>query len=137
MDKNWNYYGVFFDNVEKQNILGYTKNYYGIPKDWKIYCDHMTLVYNNNTEERQKKAEHYNQFIGKQITLIFDAIGISDDAIALRVSNCASQNKISHVTVATRPGVKPVESNNIKNWLTLPKLESSIGTINVRLKTIK
>ena len=135
--ENWIYYGIFFDSEEKQMLLGLAKNVVGVPSDWKIYCDHMTLVYNDKSEERQKMAEHYDTMLGSMVTLIFDGIGVSDDAIALRVSNCKSQNKISHVTIATRPGVKPVESNNIKNWYKLPKLETAHGTINVMLRNIK
>lgn len=136
MDKNWIYYGIFFNNDVKNELLNLAKKYVGISDEWKTYCDHVTLVYNDGSEEKQQKAEHYEQFLGKQYTVIIDAIGVSDEAIALRISNCKTQNKVSHVTIATAPGVKPVKSNNIKNWYAIPGLYTAIGTINVVLKNI-
>lgn len=136
MNNNWIYYGIFFGSDVKNELLNIAKNYAGISEDWKVYCDHMTLVYNDKSEEKQKRAEHYEQFLGKQYTVIIDAIGISKEAIALRVSNCKSQNKVSHITIATAPGVKPVRSNNIERWFKLPQLYSATGTINVVLKNI-
>jgi len=120
MDKNWIYYGVFFSDKTKETILKYTKrwlqaNDYYIPDNWKIYCDHMTLVYNDKSEEKQKIAETLETFIGNKCSLRVVSVGVSDRAIALGI-DFITQNKNSHVTVAIAPDAKPVESNKITNW---------------------
>ena len=53
MKKTWIYYGIFFSDKTKQAILEYAKYWIykkfnnDIPDDWKIYCDHVTLVFND------------------------------------------------------------------------------------------
>ena len=131
MNKNWIYYGVFFDISQKISIKNFAKKMVDIPDDWRFYCDHMTLVYNNRTEDAQNAADYFDTLIGKDVTLTCDAIGISERAIALHVSNFKTSNKMSHITVAIKPDAKPVESNHITDWRRLPKEVSIKGMINV------
>lgn len=121
MENNWIYYGVFFSEKTKKAIFKYVKTFlnehgYDIPSDWKIYCDHMTLVFNDRSEEKQKIAESIDMFIGKYANLRSISVGISDRAIALGI-DFTTQNNHSHVTVAIAPDAKPVESNNITKWI--------------------
>lgn len=134
MDKNWIYYGIFFSDKTKETILKYTKrwlqaNDYYIPENWKIYCDHVTIVYNDKSEERQKTAEELELFIGQHVGIRTTSIGVSDRAIALGV-DYVTQNKHSHVTVAIAPNAKPVESNYINKWYSTNGDFYITGTIN-------
>lgn len=120
MNKNWIYYGVFFPDKTKVTILNYVKQSLSkmgisIPENWKIYCDHVTIVYNDKSEGRQKTAEELEPFIGEHVGIRTTSIGVSDRAIALGV-NYVTQNEHSHVTVAIAPNAKPVESNYITKW---------------------
>lgn len=129
MKKSWLYYGIFFSDKTKKALLEYARKwmeYYTCPsdhgfdfrQDWKIYCDHMTLVFNDGSEKAQEDANFYENvfpMLCSVVSLRITHIGYSDRAIALRVDYQTS-NKISHITVAVAPGAKPVESNNITNW---------------------
>lgn len=126
MKKNWIYYGIFFSDSTKNTILSYVKRWFEangreFPEDWKIYCDHMTLVFNDGSKEAQKFANGVEPFLGDFASLRSTAIGISDRAIALEV-DYITNNKHSHITVAIVPDGKPVESNDIEEWI--PTTES-------------
>lgn len=117
MNNNWNYYGVFFNENVKRFLLNEANKYVIIPEDWKYYCHHMTIVYNNGTKEAQAMAEKYEPIVFSPAKLRVEAIGISDRAIAFRVSTDLDiVNKLPHITIAVAPGAKPVESNYITNW---------------------
>lgn len=114
--KNWIYYGVFFSEKSQEALLNFAKQYVGIPDDWKLFCHHMTIIFNDKSEEKQKMAEALDEFLGNSQSLMITSIGVSDRAIALGVEDYVTQNKRSHITIATAPGAKPVESNDIVNW---------------------
>jgi len=122
MKKDWIYYGVFFSDNTKRSILNFAKkclsdNNMEIPDDWKIYCDHMTLVFNNGSKEAQEDADYYEKWgLGQSVSLWITHIGYSDRAIALQV-DYKTANKVSHITVAVAPDAKPVESNDITHWV--------------------
>lgn len=132
MEKDWKYYGVFFSEKTQNTLLRIAKEMTDIPNDWKIFCHHMTLVYNDGSQERQAMAEAADQFVGKPQTLKINTIGISDRAIAFGVADYTTQNKHSHITIATAPGVKPVESNYITKWYKIPNFYIS-GKLDVFL----
>ena len=121
MKRTWLYYGVFFSESTKSTILNYVKSFLEkngkiIPEDWKEYCSHMTLVFNHGTEDDQRLAEFYDMFLGESVGLRTTAIGISDRAIALEV-DFITANLHSHITIAIAPDAKPVESNDIVEWI--------------------
>jgi hypothetical protein len=54
---------------------------------------------------------------------------VSDDAIAVRVEyEHPSANEITHITIATPPDGKPVNSNNITEWIDIPRY-TVVGTM--------
>lgn len=121
MKKTWIYYGIFFSDSTKRAIYDYvnkflSENGYSIPEDWKKYCSHMTLVFNHGTEDDERLASFYDMFLGETQSLRSIAVGISDRAIALKI-DFITANVHSHVTVAIAPDAKPVESNDIVNWI--------------------
>ena len=123
MDKNWIYFGVFIDGIAKaKNIQALEKNSVTVPEDWKWFNHHMTIAFNNGSEEVQKLYKYYEFYleeeIDSEILITIDGIGVSDDAIAMRVRyTLPIANKIPHITIATPQNGKPVNSNKITEWI--------------------
>ena len=131
MNNNWIYYGVFFDDSAKRFLLNEAKKYITIPEDWTNYCHHMTIVYNNGTEEAQAIADKYEPIAFETTRLHVESIGVSDRAIAFGVkTDLAITNKKPHVTIAVAPGAKPVESNYITEWKQIQSFDVE-GTIQM------
>ncbi len=91
-----------------------------LPDGWimgrekKYFCDHMTI----NLGELQDKKD-----LGKEVTLTATHIGLSDMAMALKVTGYVSKNETPHVTLAVNPdGGKPVMSNAITKWYPITQL---------------
>ena len=116
---NWIYLGIFIDEKSKQDILNLLKeNDVNIPQDWKIINHHMTIAFNDKSEDAQKLFDFYQDNVNPIQSVQVDAIGISNDAIAVRVQFYEPiANKIPHITVAIPQNGKPVNSNYIQNWL--------------------
>ena len=113
MDTNWIYYGIFFNDKTKALLFEKAKPY--IPEGWKTYCHHMTIIFNDKSEEKNREAEALEICVGNHESLMVTGVGISDRAVAFSV-DYETQNSVSHITIATAPGAKPVESNNITDW---------------------
>lgn len=130
--KDWTYYGVFFSQQTKNFLIERAKDIVDIPEDWKLYGDHMTIVYNDGIEGKEEKANALDKYLGKHQLLKITSIGISDEAIAFAVGNYATQNEHSHITIAVAPGSKPVKSNEIKEWTPILGFyaKGKIGKIN-------
>ena len=116
MNNDWIYYGVFFNQVTKDFLIERAKEIVDIPKDWKLYGDHMTIIFNDRNEKKVEHANALDGVLGTYQQLRITSIGISEEAIAFGVSNYKTQNEHSHITIAVAPGSKPVKSNEIKNW---------------------
>lgn len=116
--ENWIYYGVFLDGDESQRVYNIVDSLPGIniPEDWRKYADHMTIIYNNKSEVAQAWAKTTNARLGEDVLLKATHVGMSDKAIAIRVTGEMSANDIPHITIACSPTGKPVESNKITNW---------------------
>lgn len=114
--ENWVYYGVFFSTDTKRFLIERAKDIVDIPEDWKLYGDHMTIIFNDGNEEKNNQAMAIDNILGRKQNLKITSIGISEEAIAFGVSNYETQNEHSHITIAVAPGSKPVKSNEIKNW---------------------
>lgn len=117
MDKNWIYYGVFFSNTTRDFLIRKAKELIDIQENWTLYGDHMTIVFNDGSERKQEVANALDNVLGYEQQLRIISIGISDEAIAFEVNNYETQNEHSHITIAVAPGSKPVNSNNITEWL--------------------
>ena len=138
MDQNtWIYYGAFLEESAKRNLLEYVKNFVDIQEDWKIYCDHMTIIYNDGSENAAMWSENMDSLLGSAVHLIVTHIGTSDRCIAVKVSGFSSNNVNPHITVAIAPGAKPVESNKITNWYGVADGIGLTAKINVITKRPK
>ena len=115
----WIYFGVFINEASKfENIKALQENNIEIPEDWKMFNHHMTIAFNNCTHTANSLYSIYKDKLGERITLTIDGIGMSDDAIAVRVKyDGPIANKIPQITIATPKNGKPVNSNYITQWI--------------------
>ena len=115
MKKKWIYLGLFFDENAKQHLLSQIGD--KIPEGWTPYMDHVTVAFNDDVTKQDEVFWDFKQnMLGKRHIVEIRSIGVSDRAMAGRVTNLQTKNAVSHVTIAVAPGAKPVESNNITDW---------------------
>ena len=117
---NFEYYGVVLN--DKSHNLALERTSHMRPDGWKIYAHHMTITHvADRNVPLQKWAEEH---LGAISTLKAVRVGFSDKALALEVeSDVPSSKPIKHVTIATSPKGKPVESNNITKWFDIEPFE--------------
>ncbi len=116
------YSAVVLDEQSHQLILNKFSRY--IPEYWNKYAHHMTIKFGSGVENEED--------LGKTVTLRVTEIGISEMAIAAKVSGYPSNNKIPHVTLAVNPdGGKPVMSNDIKYWKPIKEFDISGVVTNI------
>lgn len=83
-----------------------------VPRSWNEKNHHMTL--------HMGPLRDGDPDLGTRVAMRVDAIGEKDGrALAVRVadSTVQSDNKVPHITLAVNNGGKPVESNEITNWV--------------------
>ncbi|KAF2077196.1 hypothetical protein CYY_001517 [Polysphondylium violaceum] len=61
--------------------------------------------------------------IGKWLDLQVEAVGISANAVAVKVKGCPTCNIIPHCTIAIHPLAKAVDSNKIRKWFSVDQFE--------------
>ena len=137
-NREWLYCGVFLNDESKRQLKDEIIRLFhdSIPSDWKWYCDHVTMAFN---DRRNPRAQSFGEQViandlGKQIQLTVMSVGIKNNVIAVGVTGVDNTNEHTHITCAVAPGTKPVEINYITKWVQL-KNESNrkhlYGTINV------
>ena len=96
-----------------------------IPKGWKTFAHHMTIVFAKGLPEDIKSD------LGKVVDIRATEIGKSDLAIAVKVDGYPSTNDIPHITLAVNAaeGGKPFISNKITNWEPLDSYVSLRGRV--------
>lgn len=115
MKKKWIYLGLFFDEDSKKELMRRIGD--KIPEGWTPYMDHVTVAFNDDVAKQDEVFWDFKQnMLGKRYIVDIRSIGLSDRAMAGRVSNLKTNNAVSHVTIAVAPGAKPVESNDITDW---------------------
>ena len=100
------YSAVVLDNESKQKLI----NAFTLPYKWQPVAHHMTIGF------KEPVPNHLRNDIGKTVQLLIKEIGISKDAMAVKVLGYHSSNNIPHITVAIPEGGKPFNSNFITNW---------------------
>lgn len=110
---------VLLDTASRTKLLSMIGG--EIPTDWKVIAHHMTI----KLGELKDKSE-----IGKNVVLTVTDLGMSEMAMAVKVSGYETTNEIAHITVAINPnGGKPVMSNQITKWQNIkPFMVSGIVT---------
>lgn len=123
----WIYFGIFLDNSSRNRL----KKYFDIPEDWKWYGDHVTLCFNDGSELSKIVAEVNKSYVGAERSFEVTGVGISKDALALRVQlpiGVVCTNKVAHITLGAK--TKPVDSNAIEIWHDIERFPLS-GEIDV------
>lgn len=90
-----------------------------------LYLDHCTLLHKN-----QNYKEIYDSLVKKineSWKVEVNGIGFSNKAIAFRVTipDLPCANAKPHITICTINGGKPFDSNEICEWIPIPKIEVS------------
>ena len=123
MDKNILYYGIELDEDSKELL----KEKFGEHPGWKIFCHHMTSIFNRGGVELTAWEERwFKENEDKMIFLIVTHYAESDSVAAVRVmTNAPCRNRYRHITLGVNPekGGKPVDSNDLTGWtLTEPMI---------------
>lgn len=127
--KKWIYFGIFLDEESKESLRLLSDKI--VDKSWKLFCHHMTIAFNNGTDEAQKEYDKYKDRFGEVVEIYATHIGISDDAIAVKIDfKPGTLTNFPHVTIATPKGGKPVKSNYITNWKPLSDYIKLSGKIS-------
>ena len=84
------------------------------PGGWRVIAHHATV--NMGPLEKGPMAD---VLPGTEVRLQITHVGKSARALAVRVEGdlFRSANQIPHITVGVAPGAKPVESNDIVDWI--------------------
>jgi len=106
------YSAVVLDTASRTFLLDFVDDL--IPEGWKVIAHHMTI----NLGELKDKTD-----VGKEVTLTVTEVGLSDMAMAVKVTGYVSKNENPHITIAVNPdGGKPSMSNQITNWRPVKKV---------------
>lgn len=126
MSKSAIYIGVFLNKKSKDLISKNFGSY--VPDGWGWFNHHMTVKFFGKPVAPENFPEPYDKLAveHKQVDLIITHIGISDNAIAIKVIPPTYMDlPLPHITLATPTGTKPVASNNIRNWKEVPNVSIS------------
>lgn len=109
------YVGIFLDQNSK-GLLNKLRTF--VPKDWVWYGDHMTIKFFGAPTYPEDFPEPYSELAtsGKAVKLVVSHIGISDNAIAVKVDGYPLESQTAHITLATPMGGSPSQSKNITSW---------------------
>jgi hypothetical protein len=113
MERNWIYFGIFLDKFSKERL----RMNFDIPEGWKWYGDHVTLCFNDNSVLSKVASEINAGYVGAERKFKVTGIGISENAVALKVQlpiGVVCTNKVAHITIGAK--TKPVDSNAIEIW---------------------
>jgi len=112
------YWAIKFSEETKNKILKLLENcQIEIPSDWKVYCDHITLVHQASVDQKTWEMVDTILHNFENDMAYFRITGFARNAKVMAVSvSAGTLNKVSHITIAVAPGHKPVESNDLENW---------------------
>lgn len=118
-------------SAEMQNrVMKVFFKFFEFPKGWELHCDHITIIHSSHKDWMTASKLLLN-FKGQTVKFTINGISISESAMAFRVDTYTA-NIVSHITLVTAPGAKPVESNNIKNWERLYCTEEFEGRLTLK-----
>ena len=110
------YSAIVLDNDSHEKLI----TEIDIPSGWSVIAHHMTIQFPGIPEEAKSD-------LGKTVILTATELGISDKAIAVKVSGYPSKNKTPHVTIAINKtnGGQAKHSNDIANRCKSRRIYSS------------
>lgn len=132
--RNIFYSGIILDSESQNKLL----NKFNIPNGWIRYAHHMTICLG-------ELPTIYREYRDEKIKLIVTHYIFTDNLISVKVDGFfalsrngknETSNRIPHITVATKPGTKPKESNKIEEWLKIKPffLNGTVKEINAEPK---
>lgn len=121
-ERKWLYVGVIInEDAQKTNILTLSRFGFKIKDDWKMYNHHMTIAFNDQTEEAQSMFNAYKGMFRQHFILTVDGIDVSDDAIVVRVAfEYQTMNKNTYIAIAKRQKEKAINIEDITKWYSIP-----------------
>ena len=100
-----------------------------IPNGWSKIAHHMTIVFGKGLKDKTE--------LGNNVVLTATEVGLSDKAMAVKVSGYESSNETPHITVAINPdGGKAVDSNKITNWKSIKPIQLNGIITEIKRKTV-
>lgn len=111
LERKPNYYAVVLDDSSRLALLNAVK----VPENWIVKAHHMTIV---PPKMVGRLLLWIKNNMGKEVSMTVEAIGLSDKALAVKVSSndVKCLNSIPHITVAVSPEGKAKDSNSIQHW---------------------
>lgn len=107
------YWAIMLDKESRDRLIAQTSS---VMRGWQPIAEHCTLAFRSPVN--QDTADYIQTHLGQMVEMNVVALGMSDEAIAVQVDgDFATDNRIPHITLAVPPGGKPVNSNNIQNWI--------------------
>lgn len=120
MKSNFEYYALVLNEESQKKLLAKTEHL--IEPTWKIYAHHMTILHRSTPNQALEVWASNN--IGRLFPMTVVRCGIDSNVLAVEVHTRApSANTHKHITVATSPTGKPVQSNYIKEWNCIEEFE--------------
>jgi len=118
MDKNILYYGVELDK-ESQDIL---KKRFGVHEGWRVFCHHMTVVFNSgpNVELSKSEKNWFEKNKNTKLTLIVTHFGINEKVAAVRVMcSTSTRSRYKHIVLGINleNKGKPGDAEKIEKWV--------------------
>lgn len=102
------YTGVILNQKSMKDLIGLLNLSVTDLSGWVIHSHHMTICLGPSRE---------TSIINREVELRVVSIGETDGVLAVGVeSSILTKNEVPHITLATKEGVKPVDSNKITDW---------------------
>lgn len=126
---------VIEDSVELDKIKKLLEKYVPTNQGWrKPHNYHMTISLGKFPESLYLRGD-----LNKEVTLTLNAIGISNNAIAVGTSGYYSKNDMPHITLAFHKHSQPAASKEIKDWepidnISITGIIREVGEGNVIIK---
>lgn len=116
-NKKISYSAIVLDEESRNKVLALFGN--EIPQGWEVIAHHVTINLGPLKEE-------FGYNTGNKVEVDIKDLGVSDQAIALRV-NANTMNKNAHITLAIdrKGGAQPKDSNKIETWYPVEGLKVS------------
>lgn len=140
---NYQYFGLFLEEEYRNDLMDIIINNPIIAnlvfqRGSTIYLDHCTLLHSsqNDKEVYCTLMDRITSNYCDSYRIVVEGIGISKKAIAFKVTigdpalPCA--NAKPHITICTINGGKPVDSNEIVNWIPIQEYN-----VYCKLKMVK
>lgn len=113
MDSEFLYSAIKLSKKSQLKLLSMFKD--DIPRGWTLFAHHMTVAFAEPLPNQED--------LERNIELTVTHVGLSNKAMAVKVTGYPSKNAIPHITLAVSPDGKPVMSNDITKWSAIKNIK--------------